>query len=310
MPIGLRSARAIAYAITYAMLFAATALKAQSSGQQSLMWLDIGGAAIQQPQGATRPAGSFGIGGLHQRRAWTLMGDAALTMANDSVAASQLVVRSLWTPTRAPWSTTEVEASLLSAGMSWRGADGSRSIALRERVNRRGIEAFVLGGVAAASRGTLNTRGAALHLGLSATRGAFSASASFQHAITDDYVLAEASGYFLREFPSNYAMRDATGSVVATSGCCRRSDAGVAPRRRQYAWPVECAIGADGVDGSTAARARGVRWTPVGRCAARRSAGRLRRSVGAMDDWRAAPRARAWQCLISRDSARDRTRCR
>lgn len=210
MPIGLRSARAVAYAITYAMLFAATALKAQSSGQQSLMWLDIGGAAIQQPQGATRPAGSFGIGGLHQRRAWTLMGDAALTMANDSVAASQLVVRSLWTPTRAPWSTTEVEASLLSAGMSWRGADGSRSVALRERVNTRGIEAFVRGGLAAASRGTLNTRGAALHVGLSATRGPFSASASFQHAITDDYVLAEASGYFLREFPSNYAMRDAT----------------------------------------------------------------------------------------------------
>jgi len=210
VPIGLRCARAIAYVIAHAMLFAASALEAQSTGQQSLMWLDIGGAAIQQPHGATRPAGSFGIGGLHQRRAWTLMGDAALTMANDSVAASQLVVRSLWTPARARWSTTEVEASLLSAGLSGRGRDGSRSVALRERVKTRGIEAFVLGGAAVATRGTLNTGGAALQVGLRAARGPFSASASFQHATTDDYVLAEASGYFLREFPSNYAMRDAT----------------------------------------------------------------------------------------------------
>jgi hypothetical protein len=201
------------------VLVVALPLRAQSSA----WWLDVGGAAVRQPNSTVRQAATFGIGGARggvfgtatdARGAWSIAGDGAFTFAQDSVDAAQGVLRASLTPSRAPWATSDVEVSATAIGIRLPGSNGTQSVALQQGVHRGSLRVFVGAGVGRTSRYLLDSRGADVNAGIGITRGTFTGSVTLQQATTDDWQLMEASGFALTRAAPSYALRDARIDVA------------------------------------------------------------------------------------------------
>ncbi len=176
--------------------------------QRTSAWMDVGGATVQQPGSVSRAAGTVG-GGVQQRRArFTLGVDGAVTLADDSVAASQGVARALFAPS-ARWSTA-VDVSATSIGVTWPGRSGNRSVLLRQEFGTNHVRIGGAVGSGRTSRYALESGGAVQQLSVTAMSRLhqFSGSLSAQRGTTDDWQLMEAAGIVLRRPAPSYEIRD------------------------------------------------------------------------------------------------------
>ena len=180
------------------------------AAQRTAGWVDAGGSSVQQPRSIDRSAWTFGLGMLHAQGPWSLLAQGAVTVANDSAAATQAALRLSFAPARLRWSLTDVDVSTTTVGIVLPGNDGNNSVSLRQHVRVKGLQLFAGGGVGNTSRYALNSNSAAINAGVTGARGPFVGTASVQRATTDDWQLMEASGIFLRAAAPAYQLHDAT----------------------------------------------------------------------------------------------------
>ncbi|BAH40943.1 MAG TPA: hypothetical protein DGD08_17300 [Gemmatimonas aurantiaca] len=198
--------------VTVASL-SARRMDAQSTRGGPLLWVDLGGARVQQPLSAERSAASMG-GGIWQRfGALGIGGDAAMTFADDSAAAAQWVLRTSLAPSWLRWSRTDVDVSATTIGLVMPGHNGNRSFHARQLVQLGPIGLHGGGGGGRTSRMALNSKGHAYVGGLTADVGGLRAGVSLQRSYTNDFQLMEASKIFLSHQAMRYALRDVTGDV-------------------------------------------------------------------------------------------------
>jgi len=196
--------------MTVVLLVSMTVVVRPTSAQQTAGWIDAGGATVKQPNSIDRSAFTLGLGLLHQRGPWSLLGQGAVTVANDSVAATQAALRLSFAPAKVSWSLTEAEVSTTTIGIVLPGNDGNQSAALRQHVRVKGVRLFAGGGIGSTSRYHLESSSAGMQLGATSTWRAFTGSAVYQRAKTDDWQLMEASGIFLKAPAPAYQLNDAT----------------------------------------------------------------------------------------------------
>lgn len=180
-----------------------------------LVWIDVGGALIEQPNSTQRPAGSLGAGLWHRLGALGLGGDGAITLADDSSAAAQWVLRTALMPSTSwlRWSRTEVDVSATTIGLVMPGHNGNRSASARQFVQLGPIGLTGGGGTGRTSRLSLDSKGHAYSGGLTLDVRGLHAGVTLQRAYTDDYQLMEASGITLWRQAMHYTLRDVTGDV-------------------------------------------------------------------------------------------------
>jgi len=183
-------------------------------------WLDVGGATVQQPTNALRRAGTVGAGVMHRGLRIVLTGEGALTVASDSLAATQGIVRAQFAITS--WTTTDIEASATSIGITMPGGNGNRSILFRQQVQLGHLGLFANVGAGNTSRYQLNSHSTVQQIGAIATRrifgDAFSLITTTQRATTDDWQLMEAADFGLRSAADWYGMHDASAELLWQSG--------------------------------------------------------------------------------------------
>lgn len=182
--------------------------------QSSAVWMDVGGASLRQPGSTDRNAATAGLGGLIRRGSWTLAGEGALSVAEDSLGAAQLVARASFSPSHWRWSTTELDASATSLGVTWPGNDGNQSVLVRQSVERGAFRVFGGVGWGKTLRYGLDTRGSLFNAGLAGTRGPLVGTVTLQRATTDDWQLMEASGIILKQVAPWYGLHDAAVDVA------------------------------------------------------------------------------------------------
>lgn len=195
--------------MTVMLICSMTVIVRPSAAQQTAGWVDAGGATLKQPNSVDRSAWTFGLGLVHQRGPWSLLGQGAVTVANDSVAATQAALRLSLAPSKVSWSITDIEVSTTTIGIVLPGNDGNQSAAARQFMRLPGVQLFAGGGIGNTSRYQLESSSAAVQLGATSTWRAFSGTASFQRAKTDDWQLMEASGIYLRAAAPAYQLNDA-----------------------------------------------------------------------------------------------------
>ncbi len=176
--------------------------------------MDVGGASLRQPGSTERSAATAGLGGLLRRGSWTLAGEGALSVAEDSLGAAQIVAHASFSPSRLRWSTTELNVSATSLGVTWPGNDGNQSVLVRQSVERGAIRLFGGVGWGKTLRYNLDTRGGVFNVGLAGTRGPLVGTVTLQRATTDDWQLMEASGIILKRIVPWYVLHDATVDVA------------------------------------------------------------------------------------------------
>lgn len=193
-----------------------TAAAASAHAQASVVWMDVGGATLRQPGGTDRRAATAGVGGVYRRGAWTLIGEGALSLAEDSLGAAQAVARAAYAPGRWRWSTTEVEASATSFGVAWPGTNGNQGVRLRQSLQTGAVRLFAAAGFGKTlrfdpltQRFDTDTRGRVISLGASGMRGPLTGTVTLQRATTDDWQLMEASGIILKRVAPWYGLHDA-----------------------------------------------------------------------------------------------------
>jgi hypothetical protein len=186
-------------------------LSAQSPAGETLAWLDVGGARVQQPTSTRRSAGSVGGGLWYGRGRIALAGEGSLTIASDSVMAAQYVVRTTMLPRR--WSRTDVDLSATTNGLVFPGHNGNLSAVVRQTVAVGAVEFVGTAGGGRTSRLGLNTTGHAYSVGADMQRtlrtGTWRSGLTMQRSVTNDYQLMEASGIALGEIAPNYTLGDA-----------------------------------------------------------------------------------------------------
>jgi hypothetical protein len=182
--------------------------------QSSAVWMDVGGASLRQPGSTDRSAATAGLGGLIRRGSWTLAGEGALSVAEDTLGAAQVVARASFSPSRFRWSTTELDASATSLGVAWPGNDGNQSVLVRQSVQRGAWRVFGSAGWGKTLRYGLDTRGGVFNAGFAGTRGPVVGTVTLQRATTDDWQLMEASGIVLKRIVPWYVLHDATVDVA------------------------------------------------------------------------------------------------
>lgn len=184
----------------------------------TLAWLDAGGARVQQPQSTLRSAGTVGAGVWHGRGALSVAGEGSVTLADDSLAAAQWVLRTTFAPARWSRSRTDVDVAATTNGIVWPGVNGNRSGALRQSLQFGTVSVFGSAGAGRTSRLNLDSRGHAFSLGSDVQRGRWRASVTGQRAFTDDWQLMEASGIELRREVPAYTIDDLTTELSWRSG--------------------------------------------------------------------------------------------
>lgn len=182
--------------------------------QSMSAWLDAGGASVRQPRSAVRSAGTVGGGLGIGRRTWSLLAEGALSTATDSVNAAQFVASAGFSPSRARWSLTTVEASTTTVGIAWPRGDGNRSALVRQQVSVPFVQVFAGFGAARTARMKLKSRGDVVIAGAQSSRGPLFASLTVQRSHTDDYQLIEASGLALVAPAPWYELRDTRVDVA------------------------------------------------------------------------------------------------
>lgn len=180
-----------------------------------LVWVDVGGSLIEQPNSTQRPAGSLSAGLWHRLGVLGLGGDGAVTFADDSSAAAQWVLRTALMPSTSwlRWSRTEVDVSATTIGLVMPGHNGNRSASARQFVQLGPIGLTGGGGTGRTSRLSLDSKGHAYSGGLTLDVRGLHAGVTLQRAYTDDYQLMEASGITLWRQAMHYTLHDLTGDV-------------------------------------------------------------------------------------------------
>ena len=178
--------------------------------------MDLGGATLRQPGSTDRRAATAGVGGAYRRGAWTLTGEGALSIAEDSLGAAQAVARIAFSPARFRGGTTEAEASATSFGVAWPGSNGNQSVLFRQSLQTGAVRVFGAVGFGKTlrfdpltQRFDIDTRGRVINAGVSGSRGPLSGTVTLQRATTDDWQLMEASGIFLKRVAPSYGLHDA-----------------------------------------------------------------------------------------------------
>jgi hypothetical protein len=206
-----RFLRAISCLGSLSSVLTTTVLLAQSPAGETMAWLDVGGARVQQPTSTLRSAGSVGGGLWYGRGHMALAGEGSLTVARDSVSAAQYVVRTTLLPGR--WARTDIDVSATTNGLVFPGRNGNLSALLRQTVTWGAVELVGSAGGGRTSRLGLNTNGHAYSVGADVQRtlrtGTWRGGLTMQRSYTNDYQLMEASGIGLGDIAPNYALDDA-----------------------------------------------------------------------------------------------------
>ncbi len=174
-------------------------------------WIDAGGAAVQQPASRSRAAGTLGGGMWLSGRRISLGADAGGTTADDSVAATQGVLRAQFAATR--WSLSTAEVSATSIGLTLPGSNGNRSALLRQSISRDAVSVFAGAGISRTSRYALESHGAVQQVGATAAHRGAVAAFTWQRSTSNDWQLMEAAGIVLRRAARSYELHDATVDV-------------------------------------------------------------------------------------------------
>lgn len=193
---------------------AALGAQATEPARATMVWLDAGGARVQQPTSTLRTAGTIGGGVWHARGRLALAAEGSVTLASDSVSAGQYVGR----VTMVPWAfaRTEVDVSATTNGVSLPSGNGTRAIAARQHLQLGPFEVSALAGVGRTTRvitrlpthRTGHRLGGALAWQRSTRLGVLRAGGQYLRGWTDDFQLMEASGIVLGEIASSYAVAD------------------------------------------------------------------------------------------------------
>jgi hypothetical protein len=181
-----------------------------ANAQHTAGWVDAGGATLKQPNSVDRSAFTFGLGLVHQRGPWSLLGQGAVTVANDSVAATQAALRLSLAPARVSWSLTDIDVSTTTIGIVLPGNDGNQSAAIRQFVRLGNVQMFAGAGAGNTKRYQTQSNSAAAQLGATAAWRSFIGTAVYQRGRTDDWQLMEASKIFLKAHAPAYQLNDAT----------------------------------------------------------------------------------------------------
>lgn len=164
----------------------------------------------------------FGVGAQRLGRTFGVAGQFTGTLVRDSAGAGQADLAMQYLLPAWPRLRTDVQLSAASYGVPSPDRDRSASASLRESVEWTLSGARVgLFGVAARS-GTsrldgqtrVDFRALTLGGGLAAGTGPFSLSVEWQRALSDDYLLAEATGYGLTRGASSYDYRDVSATAA------------------------------------------------------------------------------------------------
>lgn len=184
--------------------------QAAAPASATLLWLDAGGARVQQPTSALRSAGSLGGGLWHARGRVAVAAEGSVTLANDSVSAGQYVVRTSLLP-RA-FARTDIDLSATTTGIAFPGGNGNRAAAVRQHITAGAFEVSGVAGVGRTSRALSHSTGHRLGGGVawqrSTTVGLIRAGAQYARGWTDDFRLMEASGIVLGEVAPAYTVAD------------------------------------------------------------------------------------------------------
>lgn len=184
----------------------------------TLAWLDAGGARVQQPQSTVRAAGTVGAGVWHGRGALSVAGEGSLTLADDSLAAAQWVLRTSYASPRLRWSRTDVDLAATTNGLALPGVNGNRSATLRQAVQLGSASLFASAGAGRTSRLDLDSRGHAFGVGGDVQRGPWRAAVTGQRSVTDDWQLMEASGIVLARQAAAYTLDDVSAELAWRRG--------------------------------------------------------------------------------------------
>jgi hypothetical protein len=195
-----------------AVLVAAAPLRAQAPVPRSatMVWLDAGGARVQQPTSTRRSAGSLGGGVWHARSRVALAAEGSMTLASDSVRAGQYVVR----VTLLPWAVarTDVDLSATTNGGGVLGLDGNRALAGWQHLRVGPLELSAFAGVGRTTRANRPNEGRRLGGAVAWQRatpvGTLRAGAHYARGWTDDFRLMEAARFGLRAPAPAYTLAD------------------------------------------------------------------------------------------------------
>ncbi|MBL0938825.1 MAG: hypothetical protein IBJ03_08015 [Gemmatimonadaceae bacterium] len=188
-----------------------SALAAQPVMPQGTMaWMDVGGARVQQPQSSLRTAGSFGAGVWHGRSRWSIASEGTATLADDSLAATQWVLRTSFAP--ASRLRTDIDLAATTNGLVMPGVNGNRSVSGRQSVLFGPISVFGVAGTGRTERFLMTSRGNSFSAGTdwqtSHRSGLWRVAVTGQRAFTDDWMLMEASGLVLIREAAAYTLDD------------------------------------------------------------------------------------------------------
>lgn len=190
------------------------------------LWIDAAGARITQRQQPRQRAAVVGVGAQRTGRFVSIAAQLSATSARDSAGAGQgdlaaQLLLPVW-----PRLRTDILLSATSFGLPATGRDDSRSATVREaidwRAGRASAGVFAVLTKAGAAR---NDEGRRVHFGAIAAGGgvraglytravAFEVNTEWQRALSNDYLLAEATGYGLSRFAASYDYRDVTSTAV------------------------------------------------------------------------------------------------
>ncbi len=193
---------------------------AQSSRFEA--WLDASAARVEQLERPRQQAGMFGVGAQRLGRTFGIAGQLTGTLVRDSAGAGQADLAMQYLLPVWPRLRTDAQLSAASYGVPSADRDRSASVSLRESVEWQVSGARVgLFGVGARS-GTsrldgptrVDFRALIVGAGVSAASGAVSLSVEWQRALSDDYLLAEATGYGLTRGASSYDYRDMAATAA------------------------------------------------------------------------------------------------
>lgn len=206
----------IAFGIS-SVAFAGVASAQHVATARTDAWLDAGAARITQPSRERSDAATVGVGIGRSGPLLSLAGQAAFTLAGDSVGAGQAtIVASLATP-RFSQARTDLALSATRYGDPSSNGGNNGSAQFHQHVAWRfgGVSAAVAQSgtsraVSAADERDLNAHFRAMSTGI-AVWGAYRwarLSVGQQRILSDDYRLAEASGFALTRRASSYDYRD------------------------------------------------------------------------------------------------------
>ena len=220
-------------------------------------WIDAGGARVEQPFRAPERAGVLGVGAARTGRTFGLSGQLAATVAGDSAGAGQGLLLASVVPPMFTHARTDAGASLTTFGLPSQGRGRNSAWLLRQSLGWRYGGAFATVGASRTKRPVPNRRDGSEFEGFRATSvdvGIFgsyrwlSASLSRQRTLSDDYQIAESTGFGLTRLAASYDYRDLvlnTGLAISRlelSGTFAQRRGGTATRGRANAVLVSASV--------------------------------------------------------------------